>query len=106
MAAPDALGQLIERYLSNKEAYKAPTYNETQTRIEFIDPLFELLGWDVANRAGFSGTYKHVVHEARVKVAGRSKAPDYAFRIGGQQKFFLEAKKPSVHVGSDVTAAL
>ncbi len=27
-------------------------YNETDVRAEFVDPLFEALGWDVSNRAG------------------------------------------------------
>lgn len=31
-------------------------------------------------------------------LAGQTKAPDYSFRIGGQRKFFLEAKKPAVNI--------
>ena len=34
------------------------------------------------------------------------KAPDYAFRIGGQRKFYVEAKKPSVYVKDDPGPAL
>ncbi len=51
----DALKQisdLVERFERNIEAYRNPAYNETQLRIEFIDPFFEALGWDVANKAG------------------------------------------------------
>ncbi|MGP8321971.1 MAG: Eco57I restriction-modification methylase domain-containing protein, partial [Methanosarcinaceae archaeon] len=34
---------------------------------------------------------------------GRStRAPDYSFRIGGQRKFFVEAKKPSVNIKEDI----
>ena len=39
--------------------------------------------------------------ETSVEVEGAAKAPDYAFRIGGMQKFFVEAKKPSVNIEHD-----
>jgi hypothetical protein len=38
---------LVERFERNIEAYRSPAYNETQLRVEFIDPFFEALGWDV-----------------------------------------------------------
>lgn len=41
--------RLVERFQRNIETYHSPAYNETQLRIEFIDPFFEALGW-VANR--------------------------------------------------------
>jgi hypothetical protein len=56
------------------------------------------LGWDIDNRQGFAEQYREVVHEDRVRVAGQTKAPDYSFRVGGQRKFFLEAKKPAVDI--------
>jgi hypothetical protein len=43
----DALKQisnLVERFERNIEAYRNPAYNETQVRIEFIDPFLEALG--------------------------------------------------------------
>jgi hypothetical protein len=89
---------LVERFQQNIEAYRNPAYNETQLGIEFIDPFFEALGWDVANKAGYAEQYKDVVHEDVIKVAGATKAPDYCFRIGGVRKFFLETKKPSVGI--------
>lgn len=45
------------------------------------------------------------MHEDKVKVAGVTKAPDYSFRIGGTRKFFVEAKKPSVQIKTDVDPA-
>ena len=39
-----------------------------------------------------------VIHEDAVKVSGVTKAPDYSFRIGGQRKFFVEAKQPSINI--------
>jgi hypothetical protein len=48
---------LVERFERNIEAYRSPAYNETQLRREFIDPFFEALGWDVANKAGYAEQY-------------------------------------------------
>ncbi|MEE8117214.1 MAG: type I restriction enzyme HsdR N-terminal domain-containing protein, partial [Gemmatimonadales bacterium] len=70
-----------------------------------MDPLFKALGWDVDNEKGYAEAYKDVVHEDAVKVGGLTKAPDYAFRIGGVRKFFVEAKKPSVDIKGDVHPA-
>ncbi len=95
---------LVERFLRNIDVYKK-SYNETQVRREFIDPFFESLGWDVANISGYAEQYKDVMHEDSIKVGISLKAPDYSFRIGGQRKFFLEAKKPSVDIKSDINPA-
>jgi len=54
---------LVDRFQQNIEAYQSLVYNETQLRIEFIDPFFEALGWDVANKAGYAEQYKDVIHE-------------------------------------------
>ncbi len=53
------------------------------------------------NEAGYAEAYKDVVHEDAVRVGGITKAPDYSFRIGGQRKFFVEAKKPAVDMKKD-----
>ena len=105
MAAPQIILELIDRFDRNIEAYESGKYNETQVRREFIDPFFEALGWDVNNTEGNAETYKDVIHEDAVKVSGVTKAPDYAFRIGGQRKFFVEAKKPSVNLKDEPAAA-
>ena len=99
------ISDLVERFQRNIEAYHSPAYNETQLRREFIDPFFEALGWDIANKEGHAEQYKDVIHEDAIKVAGATKAPDYCFRIGGARKFFLETKKPSIDVKDQVSPA-
>ena len=101
MAAPDAVLELLERFARNREQYLNPAYNETQVRREFIDPFFTALGWDVDNTHGYAQAYKDVVHEDAIKVGLDTRAPDYSFRIGGQRKFFVEAKKPSTNLKDD-----
>jgi hypothetical protein len=65
--------ELVERFDRNREAYKRPTYNEAQVRLEFIDPLFKALGWDVYNEQGHAEAYKDVIHEDAIKVGGATK---------------------------------
>jgi transketolase N-terminal domain/subunit len=57
------ISNLVERFERNIEAYHSPVYNETQLRIEFVDPFFEALGWDVTNKEGHAEQYKDVIHE-------------------------------------------
>jgi len=90
MPAPQEVSDLIERFERNHDTYRSHEYNETETRREFIDPLFKTLGWDIDNQQGYAEPYKDVVHEDAIKIGGVTKAPDCAFRVGGMRKFFVE----------------
>ena len=105
MPPPQALVDLVDRFDRNAEAYRSGQYNEAQVRTEFIDPFFDILGWDVANRQGTAEAYKDVTREISIKVGAETKAPDYCFRVGGTPKFFVEAKKPAVNLKQDQSAA-
>ncbi|MBK8266784.1 MAG: N-6 DNA methylase [Planctomycetes bacterium] len=95
---PDKILRLIDQFNHQADQIRSPDYNETKIRIDYINPMFAELGWDIDNSQGYAEQYREVVHEDRVKVAGQTKAPDYSFRVGGQRKFFLEAKKPAVDI--------
>lgn len=105
MPAPTDLLDLIERFTANRDDYHKGRFNETQVRIDYLNPLFELLGWDMTNRAGRAEKDRDVIHEDAIKVGGVTKAPDYCFRIGAERKFFVEAKKPSVNIKESVDPA-
>ena len=105
MTAPQTVLTLVENFERNLDAYRSGKYNETQVRRDFIDPLFKALGWDMDNSAGYAEAYRDVIHEDAIKIGTSTKAPDYSFRVGGQRKFFLEAKKPSVNVKDDIEPA-
>ena len=81
--APDAIKRLIDHFDRQIDQVRSPDYNEAQLRIDFINPMFRELGWDVDNTQGFAEQYREVVYEDRLKVGGATKAPDYSFRIGG-----------------------
>ena len=65
-AAREVVADLVERYRRNADNYASSAYNETQVRREFIDPFFEALGRDIANREGLSERFKDVVHEGEL----------------------------------------
>ncbi len=105
MSAPDSIRQLVQRFDEHRSSYLSGKYNEAQLRQEFLNPFFEALGWDVFNQHGYAENYKEVIHEASLEVEGASKAPDYAFRVGGTCKFYVEAKKPAVNIQYDIVPA-
>jgi hypothetical protein len=105
LSAPESIRQLVSRFEENLDSYRSGRYNEAQLRREFLDPFLEALGWDLFNKQGYAEAYKEVIHEASLEVEGATKAPDYAFRIGGTRKFFVEAKKPSVNIQRDIHPA-
>ncbi len=105
MPASERLQQLVRRFEENLVSYRSGKYNETQLRNEFLDPLFIELGWDMRNEQGYAEAYKDIIFEDSLEVEGGNKAPDYAFRVGGQRKFFLEAKKPFVNIHTDIHPA-
>jgi hypothetical protein len=100
MTAPQCVMQLVSKFGAQRKIDTTGVFTEARVRIEFIDALFEALGWDVNNSKGLSLAYREVLREGRVLVEGNRKAPDYAFRIDGRRKFFVEARKPSANVGA------
>jgi len=97
--------ELVEKFSRNIDEYKNPKYNETSVRIEFVNPFWEALGWDVHNKSGYALAFRDIIHEDEVRVGHTTKAPDYSFRIGGKRIFFLETKKPSVDLKHDPAPA-
>lgn len=106
MPIPQRLLERVETFQRNLESYTEADYKEARLREEFLNPLFEELGWDMTNRKGYAELYKDVVHEDTLKLSGvNTSAPDYSFRIGGTRKFFVEAKKPAVRIKDDPAPA-
>ena len=40
---------LVKDYDNSRDTFIKSGYNETQLRKDFLDPLFQLLGWDIGN---------------------------------------------------------
>lgn len=88
----DKLKDLANRFQTNLAFYKETrnNYNEHSCRIEYIDPLLKILGWDVANEKGLAPQYREVIAENYSTPTDR---PDYTMTLRGVAKFFVEAKK-------------
>lgn len=99
---------LVEKFSDQSADYTAAAYKEASLRAEFVNPFFKALGWDVTNESRKSEKWKEVIHEFSLEdgKTKTKKSPDYCFRYGGVPQFFVEAKKPSVHVHDDHAAAL
>jgi len=87
--ARKTIAALIERYEGLGERGRK-ALNEANTRKDFILPLFEAMGWKTNDSS-------EVAEEVRVG----STWADYAFKIGGITRFYLEAKAADVDLERD-----
>ena len=69
MAAPTQILNLVERFDRNLDAYRSGRYTEAHVRVEFIDPLFEALGWDVRNVRGHAERLIQTIEEEEVDLS-------------------------------------
>ena len=99
--------ELVEKYKRDRSTHIKPTYNETQLRNDFIDPLLKCLGWDVDNDRGKTHFLRDVIQEEYIEIKDEDtkKNPDYTLRINGTRKLFVEVKKPSVNILNSSKAA-
>ncbi len=105
MSAPDKIKELTKHFQDGITDFKSGNYNEARLRIEFLNPFFKALGWDVDNEKGYAEGYKEVIHEDSLRMGKSTKNPDYSFRVGGTRKFVVEAKKPSVRIKDEIDPA-
>lgn len=86
-ASMQKIKKLVERYEKLSDTEKKG-YNEQQTKDHFIRPLFEALGWDFEQEVW-----------PETDVSG--KRVDYAFKIDGITKFYIEAKAIPVNLDEE-----
>lgn len=89
-SALSGIKKLVEKYLEVRSTGQLSDYNEAQTRNEFIEPMFEYLGWDMRNLRN----NREVITEESVS-SGRV---DLSFQLQGMPVFFLEAKAIRVNL--------
>ena len=77
----EKIEELVRTYQMLKESGKIESYNEEETKKDFILPLFEALGWEVYSKKEVSAEE----HQSGGRV-------DYGFMLNGRVKFYLEAK--------------
>lgn len=102
--AKESLRSLIGDYSEKRvELMNSKThYNESQARLDYIDPFLELLGWDVGNKSHLNYTMRDTVVESYVTPHSR---PDYMLRRNGTTMIVVEAEKPSKNLNEDLQPA-
>ncbi len=83
--------KLVEKF-KNKDKQERKGIDEENTKSDFINEFFRILGWDMGNKKDRSEFCKEVQFEYPVRINGSSKAVDYCFKSGCKKKFFVEAK--------------
>jgi type I restriction-modification system DNA methylase subunit len=76
---------LVEKWRKLEAEGKLRSLSENDTKSIFIEPLFDALGWDT----------KEFDEVSREEAVSRKRV-DYAFKLSGVTRFFLEAKAASV----------
>lgn len=99
---------LTQGFAQHIRELKSPSYKERQLRDHYLDPFWQLLGWDVDNSRQLAPQDIEVQIEPSMESAEdsgmRSREPDYLFRLNGFPRFIVEAKKPSVDIDFDRNA--
>jgi hypothetical protein len=91
--------QLIEKYTADRDYYLTSKYNETLLRSDFLDPFFELLGWDIKNYAGKPTNEREVILEEALKAnaSEHSKKPITLSDFFLKENFFGSKKTLHFH---------
>jgi len=99
----------VARFAANEAHFRTAAFDEESTREQFINALFDALGWDVLDREPARGPLRDVVFHPRLvedheaageetwdedltvdELAARepvTRIPDYAFRVDGVTRF-------------------
>ena len=77
----EKLLQLVAKFDKDKNHYLSKGYPEAQVRLDFLNPLFEALGWDIENKGHKPPQERDVIVELSPETTGR---PDYNFRWGNE----------------------
>lgn len=105
---PISIKTLAHGFADHIKQLKSPDYKESQIRLHYIDPFWQLLGWDVSNTAQRAPQDVEVQVEPTIDTVddagARSREPDYLFRVNGFPRFIVEAKKPAVSIDHDHAA--
>lgn len=90
------LKRLTTSFTKNLALYRSSVYDEASVRIDYLNPFFRALGWDLENSTSAAQSLREVQIETRVSIGGTKKRADYMFRTNGIDRLIFEAKAPHV----------
>lgn len=88
----ERIKERIADFKRNEPIIMQKGYGETNIRTNYIDVMFESLGWNIRNKSEVDREFSQ---RDKSKEANTKKV-DYAFKLNGKLKFFVEAKEASV----------
>ncbi len=94
------IAERVEDFEKNKAILTKKGHGETNIRSNYIDIMFKALGWDMKSHYEVVREYS----QRDKSTTGGTKKVDYAFKINGKLKFFIEAKEASVDLEKDKNA--
>jgi type I restriction-modification system DNA methylase subunit len=97
------IAALVDTFHRNESRYKSAKYSEAEARKDFIDKFWIALGWDVNHDQQTNPYEQEVKVERGVATGGSQRRADYAFYLVPNfhdVRFFVEAKKPFVEIGT------
>lgn len=62
--AKKAIQELVDAFSAHQAEYESSGYLESQLRTDFLNGLFEALGWDVSNKKKLSPLEREIIEEA------------------------------------------
>ena len=63
MGAPEKIKSLVESFNLHIEDYKTGNKNETELRIQYLNPFFAELGWDVSSTSRLTAQIDQLVYQ-------------------------------------------
>nr|ADR73010.1 RM.BsgI [Lysinibacillus sphaericus] len=89
------LEQLVQQFEKYESTYSASDYKEATLRSSFLDPFFELFGWEMRPERITNPADLEVIIEESLETEKSTKYIDYVFKINRTTQFLVEAKKPA-----------
>ena len=90
------LAQLAAGFERDRALYMSERFSERETREQFLNEFFTILGWDVENRREVFLYQQDTIPEARLRLGDTMHYADYAFRVDARTRFYCEAKAASL----------
>jgi len=97
------IGILVKTFQHHESDYRSAKRSEAEARKDFIDKFWIALGWDVNHDQQTNPYEQEVKVEPSVAIGGSQRRADYAFYLAPNfhdARFFVEAKKPFVELGT------
>jgi len=69
----EKLGALILKFEKDRHHYLSKGYPEAQVRLDFLNPFFKALGWDIENKALKPPHQRDVIVELSPETTGRER---------------------------------